>query len=290
MPYGNVGNRPSRKRLVMLTYNVFGDESSDQKCEVVFAVGGIFGDETQWDSLATKWVGITQGEEFHAAEWDNPERGDQYKALTLALAESMLVGWGDAMDVREYARLFPDAVQQLPYYFCFGAVIEHFAKYTPLCIPRGIVNFTFDQNLQVQRHASAIYHDMLDNPAWTDRQYVADEITYSTRKNPKIQIADLWTREIMKHVYNLHGPQQRPMRRSLAALRKTNRFGFDIHETDFFESMKKKFSETYREGRAIGEYEAWRDKLGIQDNTESRLRYMFYLNKKEAGKISDATL
>ena len=68
MPYGNVGNRPSRKRLVMLTYNVFGDESSDQKCEVVFAVGGIFGDETQWDSLATKWVGITQGEEFHAAD------------------------------------------------------------------------------------------------------------------------------------------------------------------------------------------------------------------------------
>jgi hypothetical protein len=275
---------PQRKRLVM--YSVFGDESSDQKCDIVFAVGGVFGDETQWDDLATKWVEITRGEEFHAAEWDVRARRDQFKALVIALANSHLIGWGDAMDMQDYARLFPNGVEQLPYYNCFGTLIEHFSQYTAMCIPPGIVTFTFDQNLEVQHHASAIYHHMLEDASWEHRQYVADEITYATRKNPKIQVADLWTREIMKFVDNSKGPIKRPMRRSLEVLRKTHRFGFDIHETSFFESMRAHMEKTHVPGRALGEYEAWREKLGIIDNTENRLRYWFHLDRLERLKNS----
>jgi hypothetical protein len=267
-------------------YAVFGDESSDERCEIVFAVGGIFGEEEKWTALAELWIEITNGEEFHAAEWDTRARRDQYKALVCALAESKLIGWGNAMDMQDYQRIFPDAIDQFPYYHCFGTVIEHFAQYTSMCIPRGIVNFTFDQNLEVQHHASALYHHLLTEPGWIDREYVSDEITYSTRSNPKIQVADLWAREIMKHVCNSKRPVKRPMRRSLAVLRETKRFGFDIHETSFFESMKASFAKTYKPGRALGEYEAWREKLGIQDNTENRLRYWFYLDGIAKGRDS----
>jgi hypothetical protein len=262
------------------TYRVFGDESSDQKCDIVFCVGGVFGDETQWSGLISEWLAITDGEEFHAAEWDGPPaRRKQYISLVHALAESKLVGWGSAMDVTSYERIFPNAVEQLPYYHCFGAVVEHFGHYTSLCIPRGILKFTFDQNLEVQYHASKLYHHMLTEQNWRDREYVADEISFATRKTPNIQVADLWTREVMKDFENTIGPSKRPMRRSLQVLANTHRFGTEIYGTQFFQDAKAAFEKAYREGHGKGEYNAWREKRNLQDNTEVRMQYMFYLSK-----------
>jgi hypothetical protein len=81
----------------------------------------------------------------------------------------------------------------------------------------------------------------------------------------------------MKHADNQYSPTRRPTRLSLTALRNTHRFGFDVYEEDFFRDMKRRFLESPPPGRGPGEYDAWREKRGIQDNTEARIRYNIYL-------------
>lgn len=260
-------------------YSVFGDESSDERRERVFAVGGIFGDERQWEGLAKKWTAITGGEEFHAAEWDVPEpkRRNQYKKLVKSLAESKLIGFGAAMCLEKYERLFPRAVDYLPYYECFLDVIGRFAHCAGLCLPRGTVKFTFDQNLEVQYHASKLYHFIISKPDWLDREFVSDEISYATRKNPKIQAADLWTREVMKYADNSFGPVKRPIRRSLEVLRKENRFWIKVYEDSYFELLKARFDKLSRSDSPSNfeKYQNWIKERNMQDNTENRMHYTF---------------
>lgn len=270
--------QPQRRRQIVV-YNVYGDESSDEKCKIVFAVAGLFGDDEQWSRCVSKWTDITEGEEFHAAEWDTPKHRRQYIALVHVLAESTLIGWGSAMDVRNYERLFPKAVEQLPYYQCFSSVVEHFGHYVRFCIPPGAVEFTFDQNLETQYHASKLYHHMRTEQNWVDRDFVADKISFATRKTPNVQVADLWARELMKDFENTIGPVRRPMRISFDVLRNTHRFGSEIYDTKYFEDMKAALERMYESGRGPGEYDAWRAQRGVQDNTETRMQYMFYLSK-----------
>lgn len=273
-----------------MIYSVFGDESSDGKCEIVFAVAGLFGDDEQWSRCISKWIDITRGEEFHAAEWDTPEHRQQYIGLVHVLAQSNLIGWGCAMDVRNYERLFPRAVEQLPYYQCFSSVVEHFGHYVRFCIPPGTVEFTFDQNLETEYHASKLYHHMRTEQNWVDRDFVADKISFATRTTPNIQVADLWTRELMKDFENCIGPVRRPMRISFDVLRRTHRFGSEIYDTKFFEDMKQALESVYEPGRGAGEYEAWRAQRGVQDNTEIRMQYMFHLSRqrKSNGQVASS--
>lgn len=267
-------------------YSVFGDESSDERRERIFAVGGIFGDERQWKALVKKWTAITDGEEFHATEWDvpKPKRRNQYKQLVKALAESKLIGFGAAMCLEKYGRLFPNAVAYMPYYQCFLDVIGRFAHCAGLCLPRGTVKFTFDQNLEVQYHASNLYHSIISKPNWLDREFVSDEISYATRKNPKIQAADLWTREVMKHADNSCGSVKRLTRRSLQVLRRENRFWIKVYEDSYFELLKAQFDKLNQSDSPskFEKYQNWIKEKNMQDNTENRMHYMFMMGNTES--------
>ena len=222
-----------------MIYSVFGDESYDQKRERVFAVAGVFGTENEWDKLAEKWTARTQREEFHAAEWQTNNRHVEYADLSRILAASNLNGWGVAMDLTDYAQIFDNAADNfLPYYACFIRVVNHFGEFTKMMIPQGTVKFTFDQNLDVQYNAAAIYDHAAHLPEWECGPLLAGDLSFSSRKNPRIQAADLWAYEVMKHMDNtLVGPTRRPMRKSLEALRKTKRFGFHMLGAEYFETF-----------------------------------------------------
>lgn len=258
-------------------YSAFGDESSDQRCDRVFAIGSLFGDSDSWRDVATNWNKITNGEEFHASQWDVPERQQQYAELVGVLEQSRLLGWGTSISVEGLKATFPQAVEQFPYYYCFGRVILHFAKTARLCIPQAKVKFTFHQNLAVQQNASVLYRDLISYPEWKDREFVADEISYVSSKTVEVQAADLWVREIRKHTDNALSAERKPMRRFLAILRATKRFAFDVYERSFFESMKTNWSKWHR-GTTEGEYAAWRRENKLRDSGSARIRFLVYLN------------
>lgn len=264
-----------------MIYSVFGDESYDSKRERVFAVAGVFGTEAEWDALAEKWTQQTGGEEFHAAQWERGNRHAEYAALTKILAASNLVGWGAVISLVSFSATFDNAADNfLPYYICFIRVVDHFGEFTKLIIPRGTVKFTFDQNLDVQYNAAAIYDHAAHLVEWECSQFLEGDLTFSSRKNPRIQAADLWTYEVMKHMDNtIVGPKRRPMRKSLKALRDTNRFGFDMFDSAYFEGQKKHALEHPR--AADLDYHGWRTKHKLIDNTTTRVRYEIYLTTIE---------
>jgi hypothetical protein len=49
----------------------YGDESSDETKQRVFAVGAVVGAEEQWVELEAKWVDRTGGTPFHANDCDS---------------------------------------------------------------------------------------------------------------------------------------------------------------------------------------------------------------------------
>jgi hypothetical protein len=240
-------------------YSVFGDESYDAKRKCTFAVAGLFGSEQDWDALASEWVKATDGEVFHAADWQTSNRHEEYKRLTKILAVSKLMGHGSVMSLLKYESIFPTAADNnLPYYICFMRVIERFGCWTRLAIPRGTAKFTFDQNLDVQYNAAAIYDYVVHLQEWTDSKFLERDISFSTRANPKIQAADLWAYEVMKHMDNtITGPKRRQPRLSFIELRKTKRFAFDMLDYSYFEGMKQKAIANPRAG--LADYYAWCD-------------------------------
>ena len=50
--------------------SVFGDESADETKQRVFAISGVFGLESEWLRAEAAWTALTNGEVFHAADWE----------------------------------------------------------------------------------------------------------------------------------------------------------------------------------------------------------------------------
>jgi hypothetical protein len=265
---------------------VFGDESYDEKKQRVYAVAGLFGDKSQWENTESEWLKLTKGEEVHASECETKDK-NYYKALVTVLVNSAIWGWGAAMSLEDYATIFDQSTGNLPYYFCFFKVIEHFAYYTRLLIPQDKVEFTFDRNLETQYNATFMYDYLIKLPEWTDASFMSDEISFSSRKNPKVQMADLWVREVMKYTDKALISNSPVMRLSLMVLTKTKRFAFDMYEKSYFVDMKRQIRERHEPGHSIEEYHSWRDSNNMQDTTENRIKYHMYLNLLEEQKKRD---
>src|SRR5438876_11140851 len=93
-----------RRRRIAVLLSVYGDESSDERQQRVFAVAGLIGSEEMWERLEAQWLERTHGIPFHANNCDS-DRGDYentphkenkalYRDLTTLLSDSGLGGWG----------------------------------------------------------------------------------------------------------------------------------------------------------------------------------------------------
>ncbi len=258
-------------------YSVFGDESHDENRERVFAVAALFGNESDWEGLIRAWSERTMGDEIHAAEIDTPQNKNLYRDLIHILATSNLIGWGVAISLENYDSLFPDAVNQMPYYFCLVRVIEHFADIAAVCLPQDKVKFTFDHNEQVQYNAANLYRCMTQFEEWKNYKCLHDEIFFDSRKSVIIQAADVWAREVMKHMDNAFGPIKRPTRRSFSVLRETSRFAADLYDKHFLQSMKMHIENLTVPGHTKQEYDKWLCAKKRQDTTEHRIGYLVQL-------------
>ncbi len=283
-----------KKRILIKVLSVYADDSSDEKGERIFAIAGIMGTQEEWDALEVKWIARSRGEVFHATDCESdqgvykdiPHKENQelYKDLTQLLAQSSLLGFGVAMDVGAYKALLPGVFKEAPYFHCFSRVIGYFGKKVFERDVQQKVKFVFDINHKVKYTAAYLYNNFLiDCKDWEYCSCLEDEIGFATRRTVGIQVADLFTKETMKHFDNQFGPVKRPIRKSLIELLKTNRFFCDYYTKEWFEGFSTNLESIQRfYGMEQEKYEKWLLNHKRQDTGENRVNFLIDLDSEES--------
>ena len=285
--------------LVIPMASIFGDESADKHCQIVFAVAGIIGTEAQWDDLVREWDFWTEGKEFHAAEWEMEYATDPdltkhrrnlavYAELAKAIARSGLHAWGVGIDLQGYRASFPNIDREFAYHKCFLEVSHRLVKeakrlgYTEL-------EFIFDHR-QGEGVTGSLYDYAIAQPEWQETGiFFSNKISFTSRKNPRIQVADLVARETMKYLEGYLAKPQRKMRKSMATLATANRrLQFDFLMKEYFEQMKLALPRLEQEiGMTREVYDAWLAKNKITDNPGNRHRFLSWHSAKELREMED---
>jgi hypothetical protein len=229
---------------------VYGDESADEKRERVCAVAGVVGTIMAWRSVERQWINITNGIPFHANDCDS-DQGDfkqfshaenkqLYRDLSTLVAGSHLHGYGLAIDLMAANRVFPRAAE-FAYYRAFLRVMQIMKD---CAMANGeVADFTFDMRMESDHNAGLLYGITREyEPEWSP--YLADKITFEfSRKTPRLQVADLVAREVMKALDNQIGPIKRDIRKSWKVLRDTGRFDAEAYSDDWFDDLKSHYAE-----------------------------------------------
>lgn len=230
---------------------VYGDESLDETRSRVCAVAGLFGNEHDWISLEDKWKDLNGSVPFHASHCDSdqvdyePTIGEDaderhrknkflYRSATTLLAESGIAGFAAAYHLTAQREVFNHAPPV--YYQPFIDVLQVIRN----CAEDNgdVAELTFDSRIESEHNAGLVYANLREsNPAWKD--HLAEKISFlSSRKNPRIQAADLFAHEAMKALDNELGPKKRPIRGSWKCLRDTGRFLVCSFSYDYFRAAK----------------------------------------------------
>ena len=255
---------------------VYCDESADGDQAHVFAMAGLVGKESDWLTIEEKWLGLTKGEVFHAADWEHQGKFDEYKSLTLVLAESSIGGRGVAVDLKAVHDSFPEILADIGYYKCFlmvtGWIVENVA--VPLNEP---IQFTFDRREQSRFNATKLYESVVRKPDWAPAALMSESVQFDDRQNPRIQMADLVAREAMKDLDRQVRSPERPRRRSIEALYTKGHFNFGVIDQQYCEGWRSDVKKSERED-GIGEnLGRWLQKRGLSDNMSNRIAYIDWL-------------
>ncbi len=286
----------SQSVAVMLL--VYGDESMDETKQRVCAVAGVIGTEEQWSALEWQWTRRTNGFPFHAKDCDADhedyenrphwENKALYRDLSIMLANSGLLGFGQAVDLMAKREVFPDS-EDLAYYTAFTRVLS--AMRDRASRSGEMAELTFDMRLESDHNAGVLYGSLRENePEWAP--CLASRISFEFAKdNPRIQVADLVAREAMKALDNLIGPKKRPIRQSWKALLDTGRFRVDAFSTEWFEDMKSKLPAfAHKLGVEKDGYVKWLQDRNRQHNVSNMFYYVDWTARRDKEKGSHEPL
>jgi hypothetical protein len=220
IPSGSyVGRRSFRSDMLQ----VFGDESHDPKCERVFAAAALFGTAEHWATFREQWADRLGGRIFHASDCepdhgefassDHAENLELYADLTKMLAGSKLLGFGSAMDLAGYHEFFGGTPADIPYHRCFRDVVYQCGKWAKWAIPADTAEFYFDQRVESDYNAGVLYGHIASLADWDCARFLRTPLNIASRLDVGVHAADLYAREVMKHLDNTVGPAKRPMRR-----------------------------------------------------------------------------
>jgi hypothetical protein len=98
----------------------------------------------------------------------------------------------------------------------------------------------------------------------------------SSTEQPRIQMADLWAREVMKELDNRIGPTKRPRRRSFIALNDSGHFGCDVFLREYFQDMQNKLGQAGQKDPEFNReaYAEWLSRQKQQDTSANRIRFL----------------
>lgn len=282
-----------KKRPVAVMLTVFGDESFDKTGQRVYAVAGLLGTQEEWDNLGATWLKRTKGVIFHATDCE-ANRGDfkgvphkqnlnLYKDLVQILANSGILGFAVAIDVKGYREIVPGAVlAEAPYFHGFTRVVVYLTGLAKYYIPPEWIQFVFHQNINTQYNAGYLFNFLVIREKWKDyTSSVVDPVAFSSSKAVGIQAAGLLAREAMKDFENVVWPS-RQRRISMLALIKSKRFTFDYWDRKSFEDFKEKLISLDESNENQKQYEQSLVDQNCNDNAENRIRFLFHLEWKKS--------
>jgi len=273
--------------------SVFGDDSADETKQRVFAVAGVIASEEKWQQLENAWLDRTGGIPFHATDCDS-DQGDYadrdhgenkklYQDLVHILINSDAWGFGIAIDLAGFREFYPDVPQDMCYYKAFFEAVRSLSKIGQQYF-NDSVKFTFDSRAESNYNAGLIYGVMVNDTATVpDAPRLVEEISFvSSRKQPRIQIGDLFARETMKELDNKVGPKQRDRRKSMEALVNTRHFGCDLLMREYFKEMREKTRELEKGDKEFNRhsYLQWLIGNRLPDTMSNRFRFLAIVNSK----------
>jgi hypothetical protein len=273
---------------------IFGDESADETKQRTFAVSGLIAKPNVWESFREAWLKRTGSKIFHAADCES-DHGDfvitpenthadnlrLYADLVQILAHSGVCGYAAVFDVGAWLEVFPEVPKDVGYYKCLTEVVKHFS-YTAEYHDGIELEFTFDHRQESEYNAGLLYHYFVTMPEWKERNvFMGAKVNFDSRKDVRIQAADIVAREGMKHLDNL---DKRPIRRSMQALTELHgapfKFGFFTRE--YCLDTRAKWADLQKAtGMTPEEYASWLKANGLVDNWPNRFRFVNYLNLKD---------
>jgi len=281
---------------------VYGDESMDQTQDRVCAVAGVIGTEDQWNWIEPIWIDRTGGIPFHANDcegnWedfaakDGEDRNeavqrnkDLYRDLTILLAKSGLGGFASVIDLAAQRRAFPSPYDPPLYYQGLMDVIE--AMRNAAADRNDIAKITFDNRKESQFNASVVYAYLQESGLYWSNHLDSKIEFESSRKNPRIQVADLFAREAMKKLDNaLVAPAGKDprVRRSWEALNATRHFEVKIYGEKYFSGLTKKMEHFGRiTGVTENDYAEWIGKKRVPRCHTSYLQFLTARRKEMTG-------
>jgi len=277
---------------------IFGDESADETKQRTFAISGLIASPETWETFRQAWLQRTGGKIFHAAdcEGDHGEfavttgntHADNlklYADLVQILAHSGVRGYAAALDIGAWYEAFAGAPKDMGYYKCLTEVIKHFAYTTDY--HKGVeLEFTLDHRQESEYNAGLLYQYMVALPEWKEKNvFMGARINFGSRKDVRIQAADIIAREAIKHLDSLG---KRPMRRSLKALAELPGvpFVFDFFTREYCLHTKSIWPQLEEAtGMHWENYLAWLKENNLaSDNWSNRFQYVNWLNIEDEKK------
>jgi hypothetical protein len=268
---------------------VYGDESLDGTQSRVCAVAGVIGTEEVWRELEPKWVERNSGLPFHATDcesghgdyegWDHDRRKTLYTDLTILIAESGIGGYASAQDLAAQRKAFPSPYEPPLYYQGFMDVLEVMRNAAD---NRGeMAELTFDSRIGTEFNATEIYAYLQDSGLYW-REHLAEKLSFvSSRKDPRIQIADLFAHEAMKELDNEVGPTKRATRKSWECLKSTGNFRIEIFGEKYFSDPRMQPQTLLKAlGFKDGDFDEWLERSRLPRGYTSFLRFLFLQRSK----------
>lgn len=271
-------------------FTVYGDESHDEAKERVFSVAGVCGSQQQWAEFCERWLNRTGGRIFHAADCES-DLGDYggspheenlrlYADLTRMVAASGLNGIAVSSDLIAYRELFPldEALPGASYLVGFEHVVKGFAAFAR----QQTAVSASDNALQVEvvfdiardrAYSAGLCYEHCSRIGWMS-PYLADKVSFATRRTVGIQVADLVAREAMKDLDNDIGPVKRPPRKSFRALLESGRFSFNALGPEGYVALLRMIPGVEKStGITFEDYDKWLEENGLQDSMTNRQRW-----------------
>jgi len=131
----------------------------------------------------------------------------------------------------------------------------------------------------VRYNAAYLYDSLIKVPEFEHWELLADEVSFTSRKSPRIQMADLVAREVMNWRRSIALNDGTTRTACLASLVDHRRLYWHLYERDYFEARVALVQKIVDQGHPIGTYEQWRKEQNCQDTVENRLRFQIKIDK-----------
>jgi hypothetical protein len=224
------------------------DESADEKKRYAYAVAGLIGSEERWLGLEILWQSRTADlkEAFHMNEcetfhgefkdWDVPKKEALITDLTAIIRDSNLYGFGASVDIPMFRSVFPNEPNDALYFLCFRHVIAQMSFWGTEAGQR--VAFVFDQQQQFAQRAHRLFDRLRKSPAKFGSS-LGSLAFEDRRKFVALQAADLVAYETFKIQHHAEHDVGRRLRKSLLALKRTDRFFIRHYDKAVLEASRR---------------------------------------------------